>query len=194
MGERREDLSTADLAGQQPRDPARADLTEATDRERRPDRGPDDPARDDLGPSPARTEDRAGDRAPNAELDRDRLQQQDDRTIEGARDGSRPRRPSGSPRPRWPPTPARPAPPRPARCWPPTMRKASGPAGPTSRPGSWTRHARRSSGPMSWSPRSCSTWPGASRTSAGGWRPLGSGRRGLHRRASHRLSALPVVL
>jgi hypothetical protein len=85
MGERREDLSTADLAGQQPRDPARADLTDEADRERRPDRGPDDLARDDLGPSPARTEDRAGDRAPDAEFDRDRLQQQDDRTIEGAR-------------------------------------------------------------------------------------------------------------
>jgi hypothetical protein len=86
MGERREDLSTADLAGQQPRDPARADLTDEADRERRPDRGPDDLARDDLGPSPARTEDRAGDRAPDAEFDRDRLQQQDDRTIKGARD------------------------------------------------------------------------------------------------------------
>jgi hypothetical protein len=85
MGERREDLSTADLAGQQPRDPARADLTDEADRERRPDRGPDDLARDDLGPSPARTEDRPGDRAPDAEFDRDRLQQQDDRTIEGAR-------------------------------------------------------------------------------------------------------------
>jgi hypothetical protein len=85
MGERREDLSTADLAGQQPRDPARADLTDEADRERRHDRGPDDLARDDLGPSPARTEDRAGDRAPDAEFDRDRLQQQDDRTIEGAR-------------------------------------------------------------------------------------------------------------
>ena len=84
MGERREDLSTADLAGQQPRDPARADLTEAADHERQ-DRGPDDMARDDLAPSPARTEDRAPDRAPDAELDRDRLQQ-DDRTIEGARD------------------------------------------------------------------------------------------------------------
>jgi hypothetical protein len=85
MGERREDLSTADLAGQQPRDPARADLTDEADRERRHDRGPDDLARDDLGPSPARTEDRPGDRAPDAEFDRDRLQQQDDRTIEGAR-------------------------------------------------------------------------------------------------------------
>jgi hypothetical protein len=83
MGERHEDLSTADLAGQQPPDPARADRTDAADRERRPDRGLDDAARDDLGPSPARTEDRAADRAPDAELDRDRLQQQDDRTIEG---------------------------------------------------------------------------------------------------------------
>jgi len=86
MGERREDLSTADLAGQQQRDPASSDLREEADRERRPDRGPDDPARDDLGPSPARTEDRAADRAPDAELDRERLQQQDDRTLEGARD------------------------------------------------------------------------------------------------------------
>jgi hypothetical protein len=84
MGERREDLSTAGLAGSKPRDPARADLTEAADHERQ-DRGPDDMARDDLVPSPARTEDRAPDRAPDAELDRDRLQQ-DDRTNEGARD------------------------------------------------------------------------------------------------------------
>ena len=71
MGERREDLSTADLADQQPRDPARADLTEAADHERQ-DRGPDDLARDDLVPSPARTEDRAPDRPPDAELDPDR--------------------------------------------------------------------------------------------------------------------------
>ena len=84
MGERREDLSTADLAGQQPRDPARADRTEA-DREHRHDRAPGDLARDDLEPSPARTEDRAADRAPDADLDRDRLRQ-DDRTIEGATD------------------------------------------------------------------------------------------------------------
>jgi len=86
MGERREDLSTADLAGQQQRDPASSDLREEADRERRPDRGPDDPARDDLGPSPARTEDRAADSAPDAELDRERLQQQDDRTLEEASD------------------------------------------------------------------------------------------------------------
>jgi hypothetical protein len=86
MGERREDLSTADLAGQQPRDPASSDLRQAADRERRPNRGLDDAARDDLGPSPAQTEDRAADRPPDAELDRERLQQQDDRTIEGARD------------------------------------------------------------------------------------------------------------
>jgi hypothetical protein len=86
MGERREDLSTADLAGQQPRDPASSDLREEVDRERRHDRAPGDVARDDLAASPARTEDRAADRAPDADLDRDRLQQQDDRTIEGARD------------------------------------------------------------------------------------------------------------
>ena len=85
MGERREDLSTADLAGQQPRDPARTDPTDEADRERRPDRAPDDLARDDLAASPAQTEDPAADRVPDAELDRDRLQQQDDRTIEGAR-------------------------------------------------------------------------------------------------------------
>ena len=86
MGERREDLSTADLAGQQPRDPARADLTEAADRERRDDRAPDDLAREDLAASPAPTEDPAADRAPDAELGQDRLLQQQDRTIEGARD------------------------------------------------------------------------------------------------------------
>jgi hypothetical protein len=86
MGERREDLSTADLAGQQPRDPARADLTDEADRERRDDRAPDDLAREDLAASPAPTEDPAADRAPDAELGRDRLLQQEDRTIEGARD------------------------------------------------------------------------------------------------------------
>jgi len=81
MGERREDLSTADLAGQQPRDPARADLTDEADRERRDDRAPADLARDDLAASPARSEDRAFDRAPAAEGDQGRLQQQDDRTT-----------------------------------------------------------------------------------------------------------------
>ena len=86
MGERREDLSTADLAGQQPRDPARADLTDEADRERRHDRAPDDLAREDLAASPAPTADPAADRAPDAEGGRDRLQQQEDRTIEGARD------------------------------------------------------------------------------------------------------------
>jgi hypothetical protein len=66
--------------------PTQADLTETAEHERRHDRAPDDLARDDLGPSPARSEDRASDRAPDAELDRDRLQQQDDRTTEVARD------------------------------------------------------------------------------------------------------------
>jgi hypothetical protein len=86
MGERREDLSTADLAGQQPPDPARADRTDEADPERRHDRGPDDLARDDLAASPARAAEPAADRAPDAEFDQDRLQQQDDRTIKGARD------------------------------------------------------------------------------------------------------------
>jgi hypothetical protein len=86
MGERREDLSTADLAGQQPRDPASSDLSEEADRERRHDRAPEDMARDDLGRGPALDEDRASELAPDADFDRDRLQQQDDRTIEGARD------------------------------------------------------------------------------------------------------------
>ena len=85
MGERREDLSTADLAGQPPRDPARADLTDEADPERRHDRAPDDLTREDLAASPARAEDPAADRALDAEGGRDRLQQQEDRTIEGAR-------------------------------------------------------------------------------------------------------------
>ena len=85
MGERREDLSTADLAGQQPPDSARADRTQAADRERRHDRAADDLAREDLAASPPRAADPAADRVPDAEGGRDRLQQ-DDRTIDVARD------------------------------------------------------------------------------------------------------------
>jgi hypothetical protein len=84
MGERREDLSTADLAGQQPQDPAGADLTDEADRERGNYRGPDDLARDDLAASPARTAEPAADRGPDADLDRDRPPRQDDRTTEVA--------------------------------------------------------------------------------------------------------------
>jgi hypothetical protein len=99
MGERREDLSTADLAGQQPRDPARADVTDEADRERRHDHGRDDLAREDLAGSPARTEDPAADRVPDAEFDRDRLQQQEDRTVEGAKGRAPARAAVGEPAP-----------------------------------------------------------------------------------------------
>jgi hypothetical protein len=60
MGERQAELTTADLAGQPPRDPRdtrRSDLIEGADLERRDDRAPED-----LGP---------GDPAPNGDLPRE---------------------------------------------------------------------------------------------------------------------------
>jgi hypothetical protein len=75
MGERREDLSTADLASQQPRQPARSDRTEDPDLQRRDERARDDLDRDDLTRGGAVT----GDRAPDMEPGQDRLRREDDR-------------------------------------------------------------------------------------------------------------------
>jgi hypothetical protein len=65
MSERQEELTTADLAGQPPRDPRdtkRSDLIEEADLERRDDLTPDDLTPEDLGP---------GDPAPNGDLARE---------------------------------------------------------------------------------------------------------------------------
>jgi hypothetical protein len=65
MGERQEELTTADLAGQplgDPRDTNRSDLIEEADLERRDDLTPDDLTPEDLGP---------GDPAPNGDLARE---------------------------------------------------------------------------------------------------------------------------
>jgi hypothetical protein len=78
MGEDREDLSTADLAGQQPRDTTRPDRTEETDLERRDEAAREDLARDDLGREPAVT----GDRTPDVEPGPDRLPAEEGRRGE----------------------------------------------------------------------------------------------------------------
>jgi hypothetical protein len=98
MGTRREELSTADLAGQPPRSAERSDVTgeeadlapddhtDAADRTdddvartdddvARPDLAPEDPARDDLAGEPALTEGRSPDQATDAELGEEPLQQ-----------------------------------------------------------------------------------------------------------------------
>jgi hypothetical protein len=84
MGERREDLSTADLASQQPKETPRPDRTDDADLERRDERARDDLERDDLAGGPAVTGDRGPDRAPDLEPDRERLQREDDRRGESA--------------------------------------------------------------------------------------------------------------
>jgi hypothetical protein len=66
MSDRREDLSTADLADQPPRDAPRPDLREAADVDRREDR-----VRDDLGRGPAVAGDRPVEGAPETMLGQD---------------------------------------------------------------------------------------------------------------------------
>jgi hypothetical protein len=75
MNQRREDLSTADLANQQPRDTARPDRTDEADLERRDEAAREDLERDKLSRGPAVT----GDRAPDVEPGSDRLRQDDRR-------------------------------------------------------------------------------------------------------------------
>jgi hypothetical protein len=77
MSERREDLSTADLADQQPRPTSRPDLAEDAEVERREDRVRDDLPGDDLGQGPAMTGDRTAAVAPEIEPDRDRLEREE---------------------------------------------------------------------------------------------------------------------
>jgi hypothetical protein len=84
MGERREDLSTADLASQPPRETTRPDLTEEADLERRDERARDDLEHDALAGGPAVTGDRAPDLAPDLEPGPDRLRQEGDRRGEAA--------------------------------------------------------------------------------------------------------------
>ena len=80
MSERREDLSTADLASPQPRETARPDRIEEADLQRR-DEGTreEDLERDDLARDPAVTGDRTADRAPAPEPGSDRLREDDHR-------------------------------------------------------------------------------------------------------------------
>jgi hypothetical protein len=150
MNQRRVDLSTADLAAQQPIDTAPPDRASAADVERR------DLTDDELRPEDLSAEERT----------------RDTTVVE---DGSRrPHRPAHRPL-RRSPTAGRPAPrPAPARCWPPRMPRGSGPAGPISRPGSSTRPGGRSNRPTPWWPSSCSTWPGPSPMSEEGWRASGT--------------------
>jgi hypothetical protein len=80
MSERREDLSTADLASQQPRDTTRPDVAEEADLERRDEAAREDLARDE----PARGRAVTGDRAPDVEPGPDRLRAEGDRRGEVA--------------------------------------------------------------------------------------------------------------
>ncbi len=79
MTDRREDLSTADLADQPPRDAPRRDLREAADVERGEDR-----VRDDLGRGPAGAGDRAAEGAPETMLGQDVPRREEGRPAEAA--------------------------------------------------------------------------------------------------------------
>ena len=86
MGEDREDLSTADLAGQQPRETRGPEFTEDADLGRRDERARDDLERDDLAHGSV-TGDRAPDLAPDTEPGRDRpLREEEDRRGDVAAD------------------------------------------------------------------------------------------------------------
>lgn len=77
MSERREDLSTADLADQEPRPTSRPDLAEDADLERREDQVDEDLPGDDLGRGPTAARDRAPAVAPEIEPNRDRLEREE---------------------------------------------------------------------------------------------------------------------
>jgi hypothetical protein len=79
MTDRREDLSTADLADQPPRDAPRQDLREAADVERGEDRVRDDPGRD-----PTAVGGRAAEGAPETMLGQDVPQRTEGRPAEAA--------------------------------------------------------------------------------------------------------------
>jgi hypothetical protein len=147
MNQRREDLSTADLAGQQPADTAPPDRTTAAGVQRR------DPTDEEL-----RREDLASDERSRGTAVR-----------EDRRSDRRPRPSARLPLRRLPAAALRAPRPRPARCWPPRMPRGSGPAGPTSKPGLSTRPGGRLSRPTLWLPTSCSTWLEPSPMSGAGW-------------------------
>jgi predicted lipid-binding transport protein (Tim44 family) len=81
MSDRREDLSTADLADQPPRDAPRQDLREAADVERGEER-----VHDDLGQGPTAVGDRPAEGAPETMLGRDLPQREEGRPAEAAAD------------------------------------------------------------------------------------------------------------
>jgi len=132
MTERREDLSTADLAGQQPADTAPHDRAAPADL---PDRDPtdDELRREDLT-AEALTRDTT--------VVEDRPSDQGPATTPADAPAAQAGLPVAPRAPRLPP----------AHCWPPRMPRDSGPAGPTSRPGSSTPHGGRSSRPTPWWP------------------------------------------
>jgi hypothetical protein len=84
MNEDREDLSTADLAGQQPRETTRPELTDDPDLRHRDERARDDLERDDPTGGVAGTGDHAPDLAPDTDPDRDRPLREEDRRGEVA--------------------------------------------------------------------------------------------------------------
>ena len=81
MSDRREELSTADLVDQPPRDAPQKDLREAADLERGQDR-----VRDDLGQGPTAVGDRPAEGAPETMLGRDVPQGKEGRPAEAATD------------------------------------------------------------------------------------------------------------
>jgi hypothetical protein len=79
MSDRREELSTADLADQPPRDAPRQDRREAADVERG-----EEPMRDDLGQGPTAAGDRPAEGAPETMLGQDVPQREEGRPAETA--------------------------------------------------------------------------------------------------------------
>jgi hypothetical protein len=153
---RREDLSTADLAGQQPTDTTLPERAAVADVQRH-DPTDDELRREDL----AATEERGGGTTVAEDRHPDR--------GTGDHTGRRSCRSGGSRQSdRRHCIHDRPTPGHRGR------RGLPGPAGPTSRPGSSTRHAGPSSRPTRWSPSSCSTWPAPSPTSGAGWSAIGT--------------------
>jgi hypothetical protein len=96
MNERRDDLSTADLAAQQPTDTAPPDRTEAGDLERR-DVTADDPGREELQPDLSPDATIPQDRAADVEPGRDPLRQDQDRSAEVGVDQESVSMPVGAP-------------------------------------------------------------------------------------------------
>jgi len=181
MNERREDLSTADLATQQP---TPDDLTLTVPRRPTSSAATNVPTSLDVRLCPpmtsrvARPSSRTGGRTLEPTANRASGLYGTTKTAPPRlpRTGNRLPRPSVRRRPRRLIGAAPPMPPlRWGRCWPPRTPRASGPAGPTSKTGFVDAHGKRSSRPTGWSPSSCSIWPGRSPMSAAGWRASGTG-------------------